>query len=242
MAEPGDTNAAVWKSEEIVRQWAAQGDGRERKRAEQFVFMARLLPFAEQDAFTFLDLGAGTGAAARAVLSAYPRAQAVLADFSPQMMGEGARVMAPFAGRYAYVEFDMTTSRWPAAIPDVLDAAITSQCVHHLPDDRKRSLFGEILTRLAHGGWYVNFDPVKAADPQVEAVWQRVNDRIDPSAKQAREHRTPTQQLQYENHVRYVSDLDRQVAYLRAAGFEAVDVYWKQLDYVVYAGRRPAAG
>jgi hypothetical protein len=34
--------------------------------------------------------------------------------------------------------------------------------------------------------------------------------------------------------------LDPQVAYLRAAGFEGVDVYWKELDFVIYGGRRPA--
>ena len=28
----------------------------------------------------------------------------------------------------------------------------------------------------------------------------------------------------------------------RSAGFEGVDVYWKQLENVIYGGRRPAAG
>ncbi|MFI5063499.1 MAG: hypothetical protein ACHP9Z_05940 [Streptosporangiales bacterium] len=30
-----------------------------------------------------------------------------------------------------------------------------------------------------------------------------------------------------------------QDAFLRSAGFEGTDVYWKQLEYVVYGGRRP---
>jgi len=37
----------------------------------------------------FVDLGAGTGAAARTILDHYSAAHAVLADFSPQMMGPG---------------------------------------------------------------------------------------------------------------------------------------------------------
>jgi hypothetical protein len=35
--------------------------------------------------------------------------------------------------------------------------------------------------------------------------------------------------------------LGPQLGFLRAAGFEAVDVYWKRLDYVIYGGRRPLA-
>jgi hypothetical protein len=34
--------------------------------------------------------------------------------------------------------------------------------------------------------------------------------------------------------------LATQLDFLRAAGFEAVDVYWKELDHVIYGGRRPA--
>jgi hypothetical protein len=38
--------------------------------------------------------------------------------------------------------------------------------------------------------------------------------------------------------------LSPQIDFLRAAGFEAVDVYWKELDYALFGGRRPpgAAG
>jgi len=36
--------------------------------------------------------------------------------------------------------------------------------VHHLPDARKRGLFTEIFGRLAPGGWYLNYDPVRAND------------------------------------------------------------------------------
>jgi len=35
--------------------------------------------------------------------------------------------------------------------------------------------------------------------------------------------------------------LGPQLGFLRSAGFEGVDVYWKQLENVIYGGRRPAA-
>ena len=70
MRDPADTNAAIWKSAEVDKSFAAQGEQRERERREQLVLVARLLPFKRTDTFTFLDLGAGTGAASRAVFAA----------------------------------------------------------------------------------------------------------------------------------------------------------------------------
>jgi len=239
MNQSTDTNAAIWKSDEAVQNWTSTADERERKRAAQWRFMGELLPFGEQDVFTFLDLGAGTGAAAAGILSLYPRSTAILADFSPQMMDEGQREMERFAGRFQYVEFDMLTGDWPAAIPTTLDAVVSSMCIHHMPDHRKQGLFAEIFEHLAPGAWYVNYDPVTSADPLVEATWERMNDRDDPEAASKRLDRTPEEHSRHENHVRYMIPLEQQLGYLRSAGFQGVDIYWKQLENVIYAGCRP---
>ena len=236
-----DTNAAIWKSDAAIQHWLEGMDERERKRADQFAFMAQLLPFDQDARFTLLDLGAGTGAAARAIMSYYPRCEAILADFSPQMMGAGLEVLRPFEGRYRYVELDLLAATWPAEIPSTVDAAVTSQCVHHLDDPHKQNLFRLILEHLPPGGWYVNFDPIAPPDARVAAEWERVNDRLDPAQAYKRTHRSPQEQAQYENHVRYMIALDLQLGFLKSAGFEAVDVYWKKLDYVIYGGKRPAA-
>jgi len=235
-----DTNAAIWKSEETVQNWAAEAARQEQRRVRQRHFMAELLPFGEQDAFTFLDLGAGTGAASKAILAAFPNSNAILADFSAQMMGQGEREMRPYAERFRYVEFDMSKDDWPTGIPATLDAIVTSMCVHHLPDDRKRALFAEIFDRLAPGGWYLNYDPVRSTDPDVEAIWRQVKDRQDPDWAHRQRHRSHDEQARYENHVRYIGPLTQQLEHLRAVGFQAVDVYWKELEEVIFGGRRPA--
>jgi tRNA (cmo5U34)-methyltransferase len=240
MTEQPDTNAAIWKSEEVARNFAAQSAQRDRERAEQLTFMARLLPFSGEDAFTFVDLGAGTGAAARAVLTEYPRATAVLAEYSPQMAAEGEKLMTQFAGRFRYVEVDLTTGEWPAEIPTPLDAAIAALSVHHLPDVRKRALFAEIHDRLRPGGWYVNYDPIKAPDSSLEAIWERVNARYPSTGPSPHGHRTPEEQARWENHVRYMIPLAPQLDWLIEAGFQDVDVFWKRLDWVIYGGRRAA--
>ena len=48
-----------------------------------------MLPFGSQEAFTFLDLGAGPGAASRTILDLHPGSTAILADFSTEMLRAG---------------------------------------------------------------------------------------------------------------------------------------------------------
>ena len=116
MDTPQDQNAAIWKSVEGVGDYVAGQQTRETKRRAQWRLMGELLPYADDAAFTVLDIGAGTGPAARAVLDLFPRSNAILADFSSQMMDEALGVMELYAARYTYVEFDMTSSNWPPFI------------------------------------------------------------------------------------------------------------------------------
>ena len=242
MPDCTDTNEAIWKSDSSISHWVLTAEDSERRRADERLLMAELLPFADDEQFTFADLGAGTGAAARVVLDRFPGARAILADYSVPMMEHGRRELSAFGDRYAYVEFDLARDPWPTEIPSEVDAVISSLCVHHLPDERKGELFVEILEHLAPGGWYLNYDPVRTEDAVVEAAWQRAGDRRDPEAMAKRTNRTPEEQARYENHVRYMIPLAPQLDLLREAGFEAIDVYWKRLDLVIYGGRRPLKG
>jgi SAM-dependent methyltransferase len=175
-------------------------------------------------------------------LQLYPNARVVLTDFSSKMIEEGRRALQDCEGRFDYVRFDMEHEQWPSALPSGLDAVVTSMCVHHLSDERKQRLFSEILAHLAPGSWYLNYDPVTADDPVVEEAWQRANDLLDPEAALKRAHMSPLEHDRHENHIRHMVPLTRQVGFLRAAGFEAVDVFWKHLENVIYGGRRPLAG
>jgi len=239
MEQPDDTNAAIWKNDEIIRSRQERAGEREQKNAAQWRRLAELLPFGVDDAFTFADLGAGTGVAAREILVRYPRSTAILTDFSAPMIAAGTAELAAFDGRFRYVEFDMSSNTWPAAIPATLDAVVTSMCIHHMPDDRKQGLFSEIYDRLAPGAWYFNYDAISSDDPVVAAQWQHMHDQDDPASAVQRLHRTPVEQDRHANHVRYLIPLADQLEFLRSAGFTGIDVYWKNLDDVIYGGRRP---
>lgn len=235
-----DTNAAVWKDPATAAQWAAETAEREKRRGWPRALVAELLPFNQGDTFTFADLGAGTGVGAAAVLARYPNAHAVLVEFSPQMAAEGRTALSEYEGRYRYLEVDIASGVWPDELSGGLHAVTTSLFVHHLPDLRKRALFAEVRERLVPGGWFYDYDQVTAPDPSVQSAWERTIDARDPEAAARRAQRTPQEQARYENHVRYLGPLAPQISFLHEAGFEAVDVYWKELDQVILGGRNPS--
>jgi SAM-dependent methyltransferase len=242
MDEPTDRSADIWHSEEFIERWIDKTDNGARSPERQFRLMGELLPFDSHESFTFMDLGAGTGAAARGILDLYPLSTAILADYSRPMMVAGEREMQPFAGRFRYVEFDMSVGRWPPQVPAKLDAVVTSMCIHHMPDRRKQGLFREIFEHLAPGGWYLNYDTVTATDPVVVAAWDRADARSHPDDGIPGAPLTSLEQAGHEDHVRNLTSLEPQVGFLRSAGFEGIDVYWKRLDAVIYGGRRPLIG
>ena len=242
MDEPTVRSAGIWHSEEFIQLWIDKADGPVSRHESQFRLMGELLPFDSHDAFTFMDLGAGTGAAARGILDLYPLSTAILADYSRPMMLAGEREMQPFAGRFRYVEFDMSVDRWPPQVPARLDAVVTSMCIHHMPDRRKQGLFREIFERLAPGGWYLNYDTVTATDPVVVATWDRADARSHPNDAVPSAPLTPLEQAGHEDHIANITALEPQLGFLRSAGFEGIAVYWKRLDAVIYGGRRPASG
>jgi hypothetical protein len=116
---------------------------------------------------------------------------------------------------------------------------VSSLFVHHLPDERKQSLFAEIFERLVPGGWSLHYDPVTTDDKDVEATWQRVGERGNPEMTRKRLHPTQEEHARWQNHIRHMIPLVRLLGYLRAAGFGGIDVYYKRLEWVVYGGRRP---
>ncbi len=232
MADQNDS--AYWRSDDGIATWLSAFGDREARRVQQRRLMAELLGFADDDAFVVVDLGAGTGAAARAVLDRYPRSSAVLVDFSSQMADAGRQALEPYRDRFRYVEHDLASGgAWPAGIPDRADAVISSLVLHHLPEARQQQLIGAALDRLTPGGWFLDLDLVGTSDPLVDDAWGRTADRLDPASQAERERR-------HEHHGGlHVAPLEQQLHRFREAGFAAVDVYWKQLDLAILGGRRP---
>ncbi|MFI5266204.1 MAG: class I SAM-dependent methyltransferase [Chloroflexota bacterium] len=164
--QPRDVGGYEWQeSERVVRYLEREKEPEheaEVRTAHQL--MIELLPAAPDEAFRFLDLGAGAGAVSASVMAHFLKAAAVLADMSAPMIQAGGEKLAPFSGRWGYVEYDMNADAWPAELAGPFQAAVSARAIHHLTTERKLALFRRVFGALAPGGVFVNWDRLRDAN------------------------------------------------------------------------------
>jgi tRNA (cmo5U34)-methyltransferase len=166
-----------------------------------------------------LDVGTGDGRLLSIILADNPNAYGVGVDFSPVML-EYAR--SQFAGNknVRIVEANLDRS-----LPELgtFDAIVSSFAIHHCSHERKRSLYEEIYKMLTPGGVFCNLEHV--ASPT-----SRLHEQFMKSIGESVESEDPTNKL---------LDVQTQVEWLRAIGFEDADCYWKWLELALLIGYRP---
>ena len=167
-----------------------------------------------------LDLGTGDGYLVAFVRQARPQATGVAADFSPAML-ERARERFADVVDVEVVEHDLDDP-----LPEewgTFDAVVSAFAIHHVVDERKRALYGEVFERLAPGGVFCNLEHVASATPELhvaflDAIGTGV-DGDDPSNK--------------------LVPVETQLAWLREIGFTRVDCHWKWRELALLAGVKP---
>ncbi|MEX2447833.1 MAG: class I SAM-dependent methyltransferase [Solirubrobacterales bacterium] len=167
-----------------------------------------------------LDLGTGDGRLLALLRAGRPQMTGVGLDFSPPML---TRARERFAGEEGVevVEHDLSLP-----LPDLgrFDAVVSSFAIHHLEHERKRSLYGEAFGLLEPGGVFANFEHVASPTERIHlAFFEALGEPIeneDPSDR--------------------TLDVETQLGWLRAIGFDDVDCYWKWLEMALLVGVRPA--
>jgi SAM-dependent methyltransferase len=109
---------------------------------------------------SFLDLGTGDGRLLSLVRQQHPEARGVGLDVSGPMLAR-AHVRCDADASIELHEHDLadplTKAEWTRGRA-LFDAVVSGLAIHHLADQRKRSLFGEVHDRLRPGGVFVNLD------------------------------------------------------------------------------------
>lgn len=180
-----------------------------------------LLALVARDAGRVLDLGTGDGRLLALLRAERPEMLGVGVDFSALMLAAaGERFGAD--ERMELVRHDLT-ERLPAL--GRFDAVVSSMAIHHLEHERKRSLYAEVYDLLEPGGVFANFEHVASPSARLHlaffaAIGEPIEDE-DPSDR--------------------TLDVESQLVWLRAVGFEDVDCYWKWREMALLAGvKRPA--
>lgn len=169
-----------------------------------------------------LDLGTGGGHLIELLRTRFPTAQAVGLDLSQEMMAEAQERLGGI--HEVRLEIHDLMEPLPAAVGE-FDLVVSALAIHHLPDQRKQALFGEVFALLTEDGWFFDLDCVLSASPQLHALNQEafgLDERgEDPSDQPAA--------------------LTDQVTWLRESGFSEVDCFWKWMELSLVGGRKPAA-
>ena len=203
-----------WSSPEKVDEYVGRIGAVPQRLAGEAV-VAEILPQAPLRA---LDLGCGDGRLARVVLDARPSIEEIVAvDASPPML-ERARARFSDDPRVTVREWDL---REPIGALGAFDVVVSGFAIHHLHDDRKQTLLGEIAERLRPGGLFANLEVVASPTAELHAAFR---------AAIGREEDDPEDRL---------VDVETQLAWMREAGFTDVDCIWKWRGFALLAGAAP---
>ena len=175
-----------------------------------------------------LDLGAGTGLLARMVREAHPEAELVLLDGAPAML-EQARAALGDAASYVVADLE---DPLPAGPWDVIVSALA---IHHLTDAGKRALVARVHDALQPGGVFANAEQVAGPTAFFDELYHRRHHE-GATALGAGEDEWGGY-LARKPHDRCAS-AERQLTWLREAGFADADCLFKDHLFAVLVARR----
>lgn len=208
------------------------------------------LPFAATAAFRLVDVGGGSGRLVERVLEEFPQATATVMDQSEPFLGVAHQRLARFGSRVAFVNQRLQDD-WPAAVGPV-DAVVSSSAIHHLEPTEKQQLFAKIFATLSSGGVFINGDEHRpASDADYLALleqWGRHMESSHASGAIPESFGGVIEAWKKRNIDDFGSPRksgddcletsETQVGYLRAAGFNPVDVTWSRELWAVFVARK----
>jgi cyclopropane fatty-acyl-phospholipid synthase-like methyltransferase len=206
-----------WADVERAQAWPSFREGLPHAGDAEAMLVEYLL---DDSAQRVLDLGTGDGHLVAVVLRRLPAASAVGLDLSATMV-QGAQTRFADLERVSFREHDLMKP-----LPRELgsfDLVVSALAIHHLPDERKRTLFNEVFELLEGGGRFYDLDCVTSQSNELHALSQSAFGfdarNEDPSDQPAR--------------------LQDQLEWLTAAGFQHVECHWKWMELALVGGRKP---
>jgi tRNA (cmo5U34)-methyltransferase len=204
-----------WTSTEHALDYLNRADGIPHRTEGE----STLLDCVPQTVKRILDLGTGDGRLLALLKLDRPDARGIALDFSPVMLESAKR-------RFAKDEtIEVISHNLENSLPDLgrFDAIVSSFAIHHVGDDRKRSLYREIFDRLEPGGIFCNLEHVSSPTPQL-------HEQFLLKLGYTPETEDPSNQL---------LDVETQLQWFREIGFIDVDCYWKWLEMALLIGIKP---
>jgi SAM-dependent methyltransferase len=159
-----------------LRRWDAQQEGYVPERETRFSAMLDVLDELLPESFVALDLGCGPGSISQRLLARFPAATAIAVDIDPVMLAIGRGALDTVGGRLRWVQADLESPDWPAALDQTrFDTVLSSTALHWLWPEPLARLYRELARMLRPGGLLLNADHM--AFGETLPTFARVSDR-----------------------------------------------------------------
>jgi len=204
-----------WATAEHALRYLSRADALPHRTEGEAVLLAHVPASTRR----ILDLGTSDGRLLALLKIDRPDSEGVGLDVSETML---AQAYERFSGdqRIELLQHDMA---FPLPSLGSFDAVVSCFAIHHLEDERKRSLYAEVFERLEPGGVYANLEHV--ASPT-----DRLHRRFYEALGYGPDWEDPSNRL---------LDVETQLGWLRELGFDDVDCYWKWLEMALLVGVKP---
>jgi SAM-dependent methyltransferase len=211
MDEPFRPRAGGWRDQAQVDEYLHRIDALEPRRAAEAVLVDHLPDRPRR----LLDLGAGDGRLAALVALACPALEEVVLVDSSRPMRARAKERFGGDGRVGIIDHDLANDITSFGRFDIV---VSGFAIHHLSDQRKRSLYREVAKMLDAGGRFLNLDVVASATPELHRTFLDAIGRAEDD---------PEDQL---------APVEDQLRWLRESGLDQVDCLWRWRGFALLVG------
>jgi RimJ/RimL family protein N-acetyltransferase/ubiquinone/menaquinone biosynthesis C-methylase UbiE len=192
-----------------------------------------VIPFNRTTPLKVLDLGAGTGLYSGMVQAVFPNAEFTLLDLATEMLEKAKTRFGEMGKSPRFLTGDYVETDWDGSY----DLVISGLSIHHLSDADKERLYHKIFHALKPGGMFINADQVLGKTPKLEQCYrQQWLDSIRARGISEEELNAAKKRMEYDR----MATLDAQLGWLKAAGFQNVDCWYKNFSFAVFGGYRSA--
>ena len=177
-----------------------------------------------------LDIGAGTGLLSSFLMKRYPEASFTLIDISEKML-DMAKERFRDNSKVKYIAADYSKYNFT----EKYDMVVSALSIHHLEDRKKKELYKRSCSILNESGIFINADQVHGETPFIEnlntATWIHY---VENSGLTEEEIKAAYERTRLDKDL----ELDRQLYWLKEAGFCDVSCMYKYYQFAVMFGRK----
>lgn len=243
-----------WHSPQYVEEWIASATQRDEERRSILRRVVSLIPHAPDAAIRVLDVGAGYGALSAQVLEYFPRAQVVCQDFSEPMFAHARQQLAWASARVTFSKSDLGEGSWTSALTGPFDAVVSAIAIHNVRYvERIRAIYTDIFGLIGADGCFLNYDLIFPSGRIAAEAYRRAQSR--GGWRQTRSSTQSSAEARYQagghaphGHAHREGErstpgaepatLENQLRWLREAGFQDVECFWKEGTSAIIGGYR----